>query len=114
MVNLKIRNTILLSLLIGLVGCTMVKPPMEQDENYPEAWPSISSLNNECLELDGTYSNKGIISGGDKAEILLTSILPIGMNQDNVETVYLKVVTKKVDSKGDSFAKLQIILETNV
>ena len=42
---------------------------------------------------------------------MLTSILPIGKDLDYVDTVHLKVFTKVVDSKGDSFAKLQIIIQ---
>ena len=98
-----------------LTGCASLKPPLDRDESYPADWPDIVTCGVECLELDGTYLNEGVVGGltsdQEQVAISLTSILPIPEEFKNAKTVSLKVRTKEVRPDGDSFAKLEITVD---
>lgn len=104
-----------ISISISIFGCAVFKPPLEREKDYPATWPDISSVGVECLDLNGTYSNEGVIGGVDidneKNSILLTKLLSGAVGNQDAETISLKVHTKEVRPDGDSFAYLEIMLD---
>lgn len=87
----------------------MTKPPLQRDEKYPDSWQDVDSLGPECKGLEGAYSSEGVVLDPENGlqTIWLTDILPAGLG-DKPKNVHLKVVTQKVDSNLDTFAKLEI------
>jgi hypothetical protein len=104
-----LRNGVLLFLAIAVAGCIMSKPPLQRDEKYPDSWQDVDSLGPECKGLEGTYSSEGVVFDPNSGSqvIWLTDILPAGL-EDKPKNVYLRVVTQKVDSNLDTFAKLEV------
>lgn len=87
----------------------MIKPPLQRDEKYPDSWQDVDSLGPECKRLDGVYSNEGVFfdSKGSSQIVRLTDIFPVRM-KEKPKNVHLKVVTQKIDSNQDTFAKIEI------
>lgn len=91
-----------------IIGCSMAKPPLKRDENYPSSWEEILTLGTECKLIAGTYSNQGIVVfDGNAQSIMLTDILPVRI-AERPKTIKLNVVTRRIDFHQDTFATLQV------
>lgn len=104
-----LKNVALLFVLLVVLSCAMTKPPLQRDEIYPASWQDIDSLGPECKGLEGVYSNQGVFFDpkGNEQILWLTDILPAKI-EGKPKTIYLKVVTQKINSNRDTFAKLEI------
>lgn len=104
-----LKHAALLLVVTVVMGCAMMKPPLERDERYPAGWQDMASLGPECTGLEGVYSNEGMLfdSKGRMQTVQLTDILPVKV-EGKPENIYVKAVTQRIDSNGDTIAKLEI------
>lgn len=104
-----LKHIALLLVITAVMGCAMMKPPLQRDHKYPDGWQDISSLGPECRGLEGVYSNEGVLfdSKGGMKTVQLTDILPVKV-EGKPENIYVKAVTQRIDSNGDTIAKLEI------
>lgn len=67
---------VLVALAALVAGCAM--PELKRDLTYPAGWPEIAGAGVNCLDLAGTYVNKGTVvdARGQVQEHWLTVLLP--------------------------------------
>jgi len=108
MYRLMIQRIMVLILAAVFLGCVPVHAPLEADKEFPRSWGEITQLGSECMALEGTYLNEGVVVVADGAtqHLLLTSVLAM---QSTARTVSLSVRTRKIDQNGDAFTTLRVV-----
>jgi hypothetical protein len=97
------------SILLFLGGCAAMQPPTGNDAGYPTGWPSLIGLGDECMNLNGSYENEGVVvdASGASSTLRMTDLL-FGGESSSSRMVGFLVSTTRKDPNGDTIGSLQV------